>query len=174
MLAAVLLATSCQAPGAGQATGDDGAASAVGRQSASSVDASTAAGGQPSDRSGEVVEIPEKLFLAQLNDICLNPDDYMGKTIKYQGMLTFYYWDETDKNYYLVYRQSPGCCGADGQAGFEVIWPEGVDKGYPNENDWCEVVGTLESYVEFGQTYLRIRLESLTVLQERGLEFVSQ
>ena len=183
IMAAIFLLAGCKAQGDGQtaaANGDDAASATVQQPSgpsqagATATDASTNAAGQPGRGSGEVVEIPEKLFLAQLNDICLNPEDYMGKTIKYQGMLTYYYWDETDKNYYLVYRKSPGCCGADGQAGFEVIWPEGSGNGYPNENDWCEAIGTLESYDEFGQTYLRLRLVSLTVLQQRGAEFVSQ
>ncbi|HWS28901.1 MAG TPA: hypothetical protein VN512_02180 [Clostridia bacterium] len=122
----------------------------------------------------DVVEIKEKLFIAQLNDIYLNSDDYLGKTIRYEGMFAQYTWDEMDMTYYLVYRKSPGCCGTDGQAGFEIVWPDGSEKTYPSENDWCEVVGTLESYEEFGQSYLRIVLDTLTVKAERGAEFVSQ
>ncbi len=132
-------------------------------------------GAQPaSSQADGVVEIKEKMFIAQLNDIYLNQDDYLGKTIRYEGMFTQYHWDDTDMTYYMVYRQSPGCCGADGQAGFEVVWPEGADSTYPSENDWCQVVGTLEAYDEAGQSYLHIVLDSLTVLQERGAEFVSQ
>ena len=102
----------------------------------------------------------------------LNQDDYLGKTIKFEGMFTKYYWDETDMTYYLVYRQSPGCCGADGLAGFEVVWPD--EHAYPEENDWCEVVGTLETYDENDGTFLHVVLDSLTVKSERGAEFVSQ
>jgi uncharacterized membrane protein YcgQ (UPF0703/DUF1980 family) len=126
------------------------------------------------DIGGDVVEIKEKLFIAQINDVYLNPEDYFGKTIKYEGMFTQYAWEENNMTYYLVYRQSPGCCGADGQAGFEVIWAEGSEQPYPSENDWCEVVGTLESYEELGEMYLHIVLDSLTVKSERGLEFVEQ
>lgn len=130
---------------------------------------------QASNRiAGDVVEITEKLFIAQTNDIYLNYEDYIGKTIKYEGLFTQYTWEEADMTYYLVYRKSPGCCGADGQAGFEVIWPDDSDNTYPNENDWVEVVGRLESYEELGQSYLRISLDSLTVKSERGADFVSQ
>jgi uncharacterized membrane protein YcgQ (UPF0703/DUF1980 family) len=120
------------------------------------------------------VEIKEKLFLAQINDIYLNEDEYLGRTIRYEGMFTRYTWEEMGLTYYSVYRRSPGCCGADGQAGFEVIWPEGSGKAYPKENDWVQVAGTLERFEEYGQSYLRIRLDSLTVKKERGAEFVSQ
>ena len=132
----------------------------------------TAAG--PNQTNASMVEIKEKLFIGQLNDIYLNQKSYLGKIIKYEGIFTQYTWVERGITYYSVYRNSPGCCGADGQAGFGVIWPEGSKETYPNENDWCEVVGTLESYVEDGQTYLRIRLDSLTVKSERGAEFVNQ
>ncbi|MDR0531357.1 MAG: hypothetical protein LBG83_04750 [Oscillospiraceae bacterium] len=124
--------------------------------------------------AGTVVEIKEKMFVGQLNDIYLNRNDYLGKTIKYEGMFTKYTWEENNMTYYMVYRNSPGCCGADGEAGFEVAWPKGAGKGYPKENDWCEVVGTLESYEEDGQSFLRLALDSLTVLKKRGAEFVSQ
>ena len=136
--------------------------------------------GQPAEQSarqissGDVVEIKEKLFLAQLNDVYLNQDDYLGKTIKYEGMFTKHVWAEKRMTYYLVYRNSPGCCGADGMAGFLVVWPDGTDKTYPSENDWCEVVGTLEAYEENGQSDLRIILDSLTVKSKRGAEFVSR
>ncbi|MDR3051105.1 MAG: hypothetical protein LBU67_05235 [Oscillospiraceae bacterium] len=122
----------------------------------------------------DTVEITESLFIAQLNDVYLNQDDYLGKKIRYEGMFTQYSWTETNMTYYLVYRNSPGCCGADGQAGFEVVWPKGSDKTYPTENDWCEVTGTLETYDENGQSYLHIVLDSLTVKGERGAAFVSQ
>jgi uncharacterized membrane protein YcgQ (UPF0703/DUF1980 family) len=129
---------------------------------------------QKPEINGNLVEIKENLFIAQLNDVYLNQDDYLGKTIKYEGMFKRYSWDETGMTYYLVYRNSPGCCGADGQAGFEVIWPEGSDKAYPAETDWCEVIGTLETYDESGENYLHVVLKSLTALDNRGAEYVSQ
>jgi zinc transport system permease protein len=142
-------------------------------QSAFASPSDTSPSQNKAEQSG-AVEIKEKLFIAQLNDIYLNPDEYMGKTIKYEGMFIQYHWDETNMTYYLVYRNSPGCCGTDGQAGFEVVWPEESDQTYPAENEWCEVVGTLATYEENGQIYMLITLDSLMVKSERGAEFVSQ
>lgn len=118
--------------------------------------------------SNEVVEITENLFIAQTNEIYLNAVDYLGKTIKYEGIFNVYEWEETDTTYYQVIRYGPGCCGNDGVAGFEVIW----DGDYPKQDDWVEVIGTLEEYEENGSQILRIRLTSLSVLEERGEEYV--
>jgi len=119
--------------------------------------------------SKPVVEIREKMFIAQFNDIFLNLDQYMDSVFKYQGIFGDLSGSDSGP-YYFVYRNSPGCCGADGVVGFEVIW----DKPYPPERSWVEAVGTLERYEEWGNTYLRLRLASLTELAERGLEFVTQ
>jgi uncharacterized membrane protein YcgQ (UPF0703/DUF1980 family) len=120
--------------------------------------------------SGDVIEIREKMFIAQTNDIYLNAEDYFGKPIKYQGFFVQSYWDETDTTYCFVLRNGPGCCpGVDNTAGFEIVW----DGGYPQDDDWCEVTGLLEEYTEDGEPYLRLRLKSLTVLDERGAEYVN-
>jgi len=123
---------------------------------------------------GDTIEIRERLFVGQINDIYLNAEDYIGKVIKYEGLFTNENWEEMNLSFYMVYRKSPGCCGFDGQAGFEVYWPQGTEVAYPNENDWCEVIGRLESYELLGTNVLRLRLQSLTVLEKRGKEFVSQ
>jgi len=117
----------------------------------------------------DVVEISEKLFIAQTNDIYINIEDYLGKTIKYEGIFKSYDWEEADTIYYYVIRYGPGCCGYDGEAGFEVTW----DGPWPEEDDWCEAVGVLEAYGENGFQYLRLSLTSLTIKDERGAEYVS-
>ncbi|MDR0455596.1 MAG: hypothetical protein LBH20_02800, partial [Treponema sp.] len=53
-----------------------------------------------------VVEIGEKMFIAQVNDIYLNAKDYMGKTIKLEGMF------KCEDPYNFVVRYGfGGCCG---------------------------------------------------------------
>jgi hypothetical protein len=116
------------------------------------------------------IEIGEKMFISQTNDIYLNVDDYLGKTVKYEGIFDVYAFPEEDFEYYSVIRYGPGCCGYDGNAGFEVVW----DGDYPKQDDWVEAVGVLEIYEEEGYEYLRVRLSSLTVLDTRGAEYVVQ
>ena len=117
----------------------------------------------------EVIEIGEKLFVEQTNDVYYNPKDYLGKIIKYEGIFDIFEVPETGEKLYSVIRYGPGCCGIDANAGFQVIW----DGDYPNRNDWVEVVGTLEEYELEGTMMLRLSLSSLKVLEERGAEYVS-
>ncbi|GHU19349.1 hypothetical protein FACS1894163_12110 [Spirochaetia bacterium] len=120
-----------------------------------------------------IIEIKEKMFIAQTNDVYLNPEDYLGKTIKLEGLFKQEQYEESDPAYCFVLRYGPGCCGSDGNAGFEVAWDE-ADKSYPNDDDWVEAVGVLKTYEEDGYPYLYIALSNLTILDERGEEFVTQ
>ncbi|MDR3270345.1 MAG: hypothetical protein LBT32_02365, partial [Peptococcaceae bacterium] len=52
--------------------------------------------------SGDILEIKEKMFVAQTNDIYYNAEDYLGKTLKYEGLFTVYTDPETDVTYYSV------------------------------------------------------------------------
>ncbi|MDR0389963.1 MAG: hypothetical protein LBH73_07825 [Spirochaetaceae bacterium] len=113
------------------------------------------------------IEIKEKMFIAQTNDVYLNPEDYLGKGIKLEGLFKR---EGYGQEYCFVIRYGPGCCGNDGNAGFEVAW----DGEYPNEDEWVEAIGVLQTYEEDGYPYLYIALASLTVLDERGAEFVTQ
>jgi uncharacterized membrane protein YcgQ (UPF0703/DUF1980 family) len=119
---------------------------------------------------GEIVDIREKMFIAQTNDIYLNAQDYIGKTIRYEGLFAEFQNLETGATYYSVIRYGPGCCGIDGNSGFEIKW----DGKYPEPHDWVKVIGTLEEYEEGGSWYLQLRLDEINVLAVRGAETVTQ
>ncbi|MDR1636448.1 MAG: metal ABC transporter permease, partial [Treponema sp.] len=125
------------------------------------------------EQRGPVVEIKEKLFIAQTNDVYLNPEDYLGKTIKLEGLFKREQYLEEGAAYCFVLRYGPGCCGNDGNAGFEVAW-DTPEAEYPAIDEWVEAVGTLASYDEEGYPYLYLSLSSLKVLDQRGAEFVNQ
>ncbi len=116
---------------------------------------------------GDIIEIRERMFITQINEIFLNLENYKGKQIKLEGFM--YISQDQGKTYNYVVRNSPGCCGNDGLAGFEFIW----DGDMPKENQWLEVVGVLDLIKEEdGLEYPVLRLNKLEVKQERGKEFV--
>jgi hypothetical protein len=121
---------------------------------------------------GRVVEIKEKMFIAQTNDVYNNPEDYLGKTLKLEGLFKRERYG--GKEFCFVIRYGPGCCGSDGNAGFEVAWdPEnGAPRQYPAADDWVEARGVLCSYEEEGYPYLYLALSELKALDERGAEYV--
>jgi len=120
-----------------------------------------------------VIEIKEKMFISQVNDVYLNAEDYLGKTIKLEGL--FKMEQGYDKSYCFVLRYGPGCCGYDGNVGFEVAWDKEKEKPYPGEDSWVEATGELKSYEEDGYNkFLYLDLASLNVLDKRGQETVMQ
>jgi uncharacterized membrane protein YcgQ (UPF0703/DUF1980 family) len=122
---------------------------------------------------GGVVEIREKMFIAQTFEIYLNAGDYLGKTLRYQGFFDKQKDELTGETYCFVLRNGPGCCpGVDNTAGFEVVW-EG-NANWPKLNDWVEVTGVLENCEVDGEQYLRVNLRSLNVLDVRGADYVTQ
>jgi uncharacterized membrane protein YcgQ (UPF0703/DUF1980 family) len=121
----------------------------------------------------QMVEIREKMFIAQVSDVYNNAEDYLGKTIKLEGI--FKEEQGYDKSYCFVLRYGPGCCGSDGNVGFEVVWDNEQAKPYPAVDSWVEAIGVLKSYEEDGfMQYLYLDLASLNVLNSRGAETVMQ
>jgi uncharacterized membrane protein YcgQ (UPF0703/DUF1980 family) len=122
----------------------------------------------------KILEIREKMFIAQTNEVYLNAEDYLGRTIKLEGL--FKEEEYENQNHCYVLRYGPGCCGNDGNAGFEVAWEDSgaAPRGYPRIDDWVEALGVLKTYEEDGYSYLYIALSNLRVLDKRGAEFVTQ
>ena len=122
----------------------------------------------------KIVEIRERMFATQINDIMLNGDEYMGKTIKLQGLFKLISY--SGENHFYVLRYAPGCCGDDGYAGFEVMWDGANAKNaaYPKDDEWVEVIGTLKAYKKSNYENLYLGLISLKVMKTRGKEFVKQ
>ena len=119
--------------------------------------------------SGSVVEIREKMFIQQCTDIFTNPDDYKGKIIRLEGIYSTFYDVEGTQVHY-IYRNTPGCCGNDGQTGFEFVINSGEEF---TENDWLEIEGTIE-VTEEGPFYndVILNVSKIVLKQDRGAEFV--
>jgi len=121
--------------------------------------------------ASDTIEIDEKMFIAQVNDVYLNAEDYLGKKIKLEGI---FMQSTGEEPYYFVIRYGPGCCGNDGLVGFEVAWAKEKEQPYPAADSWVEAEGVLKSYEEEGYTLSYIDLTSLNVLAKRGAENVLQ
>lgn len=116
----------------------------------------------------EILYIKEASFVTQINEIYLNKSDFVGKTISYEGYMFSYQPPEPYDMRYFVVRNGPGCCANDSTVGFEIEWSGEM----PADNDWCLVTGVLEKYKDDGLTYLRVKIDSIEVLDERGQDTV--
>lgn len=124
--------------------------------------------------AGIDIQIGEKMFIAQCNDVYLNASDYIGKIISIEGLYKFQQYPFQGKTIteQYVMRYGPGCCGNDGSAGFELAY-DGEPIG---DNAWVRVVGTLDMVPREGTDYFRLvlRVLQLQELDVRGAEFVLQ
>lgn len=119
-------------------------------------------------KKAETVEVSENAFVAKINEIYTNTDNYLGDNIIIEGC--FEKQTYNDKEYYYVYRTGPGCCGNDGaMCGFEFTYNGDI----PTTDDWIRVEGILDKYEEDGQTYLTLNASKVDVLTQRGLATVS-
>ena len=114
-----------------------------------------------------MIEITDNYFIQQTNDIYFNLDDYIGKTIKMEGLI--YAYQDTDGDIcYAVVRNTPGCCGADGLSGIDIRY----DGEYPEFNTWVEVVGVMGTDTVYGSKIPAIQVDTLTP-KEIGTTFVT-
>ena len=125
-----------------------------------------AVGNVNADRRG-AIEISERMFATHITHIAMNPGNYLGRTIKLEGIFREYYMGAfIGDPIYVVFRYfTDGCCTM--QVGFEVAWPEGVTKPYPADGLWVQATGVLGV-----RGVLYLELTSLTVLNRTGAALV--
>ena len=125
-----------------------------------------------------ILEIRELMFISQIDEINLNYRNYLGRTIRLEGI--FSQEHSMGRDWYYVLRNTPGCCGDDGQTGFIVTWDQGGlnsprqsdSSRYPAPDEWVEAIGELRHYNAPGLSFLYLALTDLNVLETRGLRFV--
>lgn len=111
------------------------------------------------------VDITEKMYVTYVNEIYQNTADYIGKSIRIEGLYKEEFFEETGTSYSFVYRTGPGCCGSDGQTcGFEMVY----DGKMPEIGDWIRVTGTLEEYMENGSKYFHIVCSGIEYPEQVG------
>lgn len=122
--------------------------------------------------SDEVIKVMEPVYLDYVQEIHLNQDEYMGKTIEIEGMFTSKYDEIENKTFYYIYRLSDNIHYHDDKkeieevmSGFKLTY----DKVMPKEKEWIKVIGVLEKE----DNDIVIKATSITTMQERGLEKVT-
>lgn len=114
-----------------------------------------------------IIEITDNFFIEQTNDVYYNLDDYIGKTIKIEGLI-YSYEDSNGDICYAVVRNTPGCCGNDGLAGLDIRY----DEDYPEENTWVEIIGVVGTDNVYDSEIPVIQVYSINI-KEKGTVFVT-
>lgn len=108
-----------------------------------------------------MINITDKVFISTTNDIYYNLKDYLGKTVKMEGLI-YSYEDDEGKICYAVVRNTPGCCGNDGLAGLDIRY----DGEYPKKDTWVTIIGVVGKDNVYGEEIPAIQVSSLEKTKE--------
>jgi uncharacterized membrane protein YcgQ (UPF0703/DUF1980 family) len=119
-----------------------------------------------------IIEISERMFSTHVSSIYMNVSNYLGKTIRLEGIFGT---DQIDTGmFYYVFRYSQDDCCGGGMSGFEVRWAPDQVRYFPPQNSWVEATGVLREYRRASNRFVYLELSSLTVLNRRGAEYVTR
>ncbi|MBR6999474.1 MAG: hypothetical protein IKI01_02545 [Lachnospiraceae bacterium] len=96
------------------------------------------------------------MVYAEVSNIVLSPEKYIGKTMKMDGLFAVYHDEETDQYYYAcLIQDATACC----QNGIEFV-PADARKypdDFPELGTNITVTGVFDTYEEGGYTYCTLR-----------------
>ena len=100
----------------------------------------------------DLTQLGPMIISAQVSRMLMEPDKYLGQTVRVKGSYFSFFWNEGNMRlHYVVLDLTVGCCGQ----GFEIILSDNIisNQGYPPENSVIEVTGTFSSYEKLGRTF---------------------
>ena len=82
----------------------------------------------------------------------LTPENYIGKTIKMDGLFSYSYDESTGKEYFsCIIQDATACCAQ----GIEFVLSDGQE--YPADNEDVTVTGEFSTYEEDGFIYCTLK-----------------
>ena len=111
----------------------------------------------------EVYIITDRFFTRQVTSAQTNPQEYLGRTVQFNGMFMSEVCDVTNDIFFFVGQQPDDCCGGGfmGPIGFEIY----LGNTDPvEENAWVQVIGVFEHYVIPGFDFPILRVNVRTMV----------
>lgn len=111
----------------------------------------------------DLTNMSSDMVYAIVYQMMVDPDAYIGKAFRMEGMYYAVYYEPTGKYYhYCIIQDALACCAQ----GMEFDWGDGshvYPDEYPKENTKIVVQGTFETYREDGDDNLYCRLKDATM-----------
>lgn len=103
------------------------------------------------------------MVYATVYQMMADPDSYIGKTIRMDGLYYASYYEPTGQYYhYCIIQDATACCAQ----GLEFVWGDGdhiYPDEYPEEDASVVVQGVFETYQESNDENLYCRLKDATL-----------
>ena len=108
----------------------------------------------------DLISLTADLRYAQVYDMCANPDNYVGKIVRVQGLYSYWKNEEMNTEYKTVIITDALACCAQGME-FKEIPGQKLPNSYEGQEDTsdCEitVTGVFGYYLEDGFPYIELR-----------------
>lgn len=117
----------------------------------------------------DLTQMSSDMVYVVVYQLMVEPDKYIGKTIKMEGNYQNIFYDPTNTYYhYCVIEDATACCAQ----GMEFVWEDGshlFPDEYPSEGDTIAVTGEFETYREEGdeKLYCRLKDASMEVVKKK-------
>ncbi len=104
----------------------------------------------------DLTVLSSTMVYSEVYNMMVSPENYVGKTVKMDGMFSSYHDEASDKYYYAcVISDATACCSQ----GIEFVLTDDYTypDDYPKEGDEICVVGTFDTYQEGDYNYCTLR-----------------
>lgn len=111
----------------------------------------------------DLTALSSTMVYAEVYQMMMEPENYVGKVIKMKGAYYANYYDTTKRYYHFVVVQDATACCAQGLEFFwegDHVYPD----AYPADQAEVEVVGEFQKYEEDGTAYYHIVTDTIEVL----------
>ncbi len=126
-------------------------------------DSAAPSAAQADDGIVDLTQLSSTMVYAEVSNMMMTPEDYIGKTIKMNGLYYASHNPELDIYYhFVIIADATACCsqGLEFLLNGEHTYPD----DYPADKTPVEVTGVWGSYEEDGNTYYHIATDEITVL----------
>lgn len=111
----------------------------------------------------DLTTMSSDMVYATVYQMMAEPDAYIGKTIRMDGLYYAGYAEQTDQHYhYCIIQDAMACCAQ----GLEFVWDDGshvYPDEYPQDNTNVVVQGVFETYQKEDGNYCRLKDAALEV-----------
>lgn len=104
----------------------------------------------------DLTVLSSTMVYSQVYDMMMDPERYVGKTVRMSGLYTDFYDEANDKHYFACIIQDATACCAQGIE-FELTDDYKYPDDYPEEDDIITVTGVFDTYMEGESMYVTLR-----------------
>ena len=104
----------------------------------------------------DLTMLSSTMVYSEVYQMMLTPENYIGKTIKMDGLFSYLYDESTGKEYFSCIIQDATACCAQGIE-FILAGDYSYPEDYPKEGEDVCVVGVFDTYTEGDSMYCTLR-----------------